>query len=884
MRRICFATGLALTAGSVSGQSFVNWESPHGTPLALTPNGSKLLAVNTADNRLEVFAVTAGGLSHVGSIPVGLDPVSVRAAGNTEAWVVNHVSDSVSIVDLVAFNVVDTIFTGDEPVDVVFAAGRAFVSVSQLNQVRVYDAANPSAPPVVLDIEGEDPRALATDGQTVYAAIFESGNNTAILPQTVVSSAVNPYPGDPNPPPNVGAAFDPPIAAGLPAPPDVSLIVRKDASGVWRDDNGTDWSAAVTWDLRDHDVAIIDAASLSVSYATGLMNANMALGISPGGEIVVVGTDCINEIRFEPNVAGIFVRVLAASFETAGGPDSTVDLNGHLDYSTPTVAQATRDLSIGDPRGIAWRSATRAFITGMGSSNVAVVDGALGRTGLIEVGQGPTGVVYDAAHDRAYVLNKFEGSISVIDAAGLAEETRVPFYDPTPAAITAGRPFLYDTHRTSGLGQASCASCHIDGRMDQVAWDLGDPAGDVKPFNQVCNFGLGGCEDWHPMKGPMATQTLIGIIDTEPFHWRADREGLEAFNPAFEGLLGDDAQLTALEMAQYVAFVATLTPPPNPFRNLNGTLKTSIALPPAPAGVPATGNAVTGQSLFNTGGLDVINCVTCHALPSGTNGQLTSGNLLQETQSIKIPQLRNLYEKTGFDDGSSANNRGFGFIHDGSVDTLFQFLNFSGFQFTGANANANRRHVEAFLMSFATDTHAGVGAQATVPETVGAGDGPALADVLTIGHSGATGLVVKGVVNGEQRGYAWQGGTYRSDRAAETISEAALLALAGAGTELTFTLVPAGSQTRIGIDRDEDGFFDRDELDAGSDPADPESTPDNVVEGDLNGDGSVNVADLLLLLGTWGGCPDPPAPCAGDIDDDGMVGVTDLLIVLGNWS
>ena len=84
------------------------------SPLDLTPDGTRLLAVNTADNRLEVFTV-AGGLSSLGSVPVGLDPVSVRARNDTEAWVVNHVSDSVSVVDLGAMNVVATLYPGDEP-------------------------------------------------------------------------------------------------------------------------------------------------------------------------------------------------------------------------------------------------------------------------------------------------------------------------------------------------------------------------------------------------------------------------------------------------------------------------------------------------------------------------------------------------------------------------------------------------------------------------------------------------------------------------------------------------------------------------------------------------------------------------------------------------
>ncbi|HSH74490.1 MAG TPA: hypothetical protein VLA09_02205, partial [Longimicrobiales bacterium] len=590
--RTAIALAAACVCAAQAGQpSFVNWESPHVSPLDLTPDGSRLLAVNTADNRLEVFEVTPEGLDHLGAVPVGLDPVSVRARTDSEAWVVNHVSDSVSIVDLDAMNAVATIHTDDEPADVVFAGDpeRAFVTVSQRNQLKVYDPADPFAAPIVIDLAGEDPRALATDGQTVYAAIFESGNDTTVLNEQVVSSNLNPYAGDQNPPPNDGDAFDPPIAEGLPAPPEASIILKKDASGVWRDDNGADWSAAVTWDLHDHDVAIIDADTLSVDYATGIMNANMAIAVRPGAGATVVGTDCINEVRFEPNVKGIFVRVMAGLVSGAGDPAQLVDLNSHLDYTTPTVSQSIRDQSVGDPRGIAWTArGDRGYITGMGSNNVVVVDGSLSRIGRIEVGEGPTGVRVDEANDRVYVLNKFEGSISVLDSVGLTEASRVGYFDPTPVEIKEGRPFLYDTHLTSGLGQASCASCHIDGRMDQLAWDLGDPQGEVKPFNQTCNFGFGGCEDWHPMKGPMATQTLIGIVGTEPFHWRADREDLPAFNPAFEALMGDDTQLTGEEMDQFTAFVASLTTPPNPFRDHTGALPASLN----------GGNAQTGFTLF----------------------------------------------------------------------------------------------------------------------------------------------------------------------------------------------------------------------------------------------------------------------------------------------
>jgi hypothetical protein len=89
-------------------------------------------------------------------------------------------------------------------------------------------------------------------------------------------------------------------------------------------------------------------------------------------------------------------------------------------------------------------------------------------------------------------------------------------------------------------------------------------------------------------------------------------------------------------------------------------------------------------------------------------------------------------------------------------------------------------------------------------------------------------VVVKGTINGEQRGAVrLVSGQFRSDRASEALlTDAQVRALAAtAGQELTYTCVPPGNGTRAGVDRDEDDFFDRTELDAGSDPADPGSIP-----------------------------------------------------------
>src|SRR5688572_29404895 len=74
-------------------ETFTAFESGQVRPLALSPDGKLLFAVNTPDNRLEIFRVEGGQLEAAGSVMVGLEPVSAAARSDTEVWVVNHLSD-----------------------------------------------------------------------------------------------------------------------------------------------------------------------------------------------------------------------------------------------------------------------------------------------------------------------------------------------------------------------------------------------------------------------------------------------------------------------------------------------------------------------------------------------------------------------------------------------------------------------------------------------------------------------------------------------------------------------------------------------------------------------------------------------------------------------
>ena len=112
---------------------YVNWENHPVHALDISPDKTKLAVAHTADNRIQLFDISLGYPIRLGHVKVGVDPVSVRFKDNNELWVVNHISDSISIIDFANRRIKSTLQTADEPYDVVFANNKAFVSCSQAN-------------------------------------------------------------------------------------------------------------------------------------------------------------------------------------------------------------------------------------------------------------------------------------------------------------------------------------------------------------------------------------------------------------------------------------------------------------------------------------------------------------------------------------------------------------------------------------------------------------------------------------------------------------------------------------------------------------------------------------------------------------------------------
>jgi YVTN family beta-propeller protein len=914
---LAVATTFAALAGPVppATAGYTNFEVGHVHPVALTPDGTRLLAVNTPDALLEVFAVQPdGSLVPATTVPVGLEPVTVTVRDDGEAWVVNQLSDTVSVVDLATGGVVSTLQVGNEPTDVAFAGGRAFVAVSEEDGVDVFTLSDLGAGPTRVALAGRDIRALAVsnDGQTVYAVPLKSGNRTTVVNANVAHfnddnadgtrlgalglRGLGCLPSKPAfPPLPPGVQRNPLLTDPLDGVPKVGLIVRwNDATSAWEDDAGTSWNDCISYTLADHDLFRIAVSDLAVATVDHLGTSIFDVSVNPGdGTVWLPHTEARNHVRFEPRLSGHVVDNRIAVVDPADGHGSLqIDLNLHVDRdSDPATNQAERLASISQPGQLVWSSdGSVGYLAGFGSRKVFRVNGACASGDCIftaegspparampdavEVGEGPSGVALleSESLQRLYVLNRISHSISIVDPLALTELAEIPLHDPSSQATRDGRRFLYDAIDGSGHGDASCASCHLFGDNDGLAWDLGDPGGSLAGYDEEMDnvrfITLGGSacdplgdpncsihDGFDPQKGPMTTQTLRGML--EPLHWRGDRATMNDFNAAFVSLMGtadvgttgDSAGLSAPDMELFRQFALAIRFPPNPYREVDDTLPCGRRGTPddcerTPHGSLFPGNPAEGEHLFDNGTTDGGGpCVACHTHPFGAAGGQLGGVAPAEPTApaaaalfngvgdqslhhdLKVPHLRNMYEKFGpvladpGDVSMPATQNGYGFGHDGSVPDLFRFFSISVFSLSAADTAQQVRDVATFMFYFPTGTRPAVGRSLTLPPGTPPPPGSSpeeelLATLVGLGDLADGGrhceLTASARHSGRMRRFHLAGGLWLGDLAGEAGRTTTELREEAQGP-ITFLCAPPGSGPRLGGDRDEDLSLDGDD-------------------------------------------------------------------------
>ncbi len=745
--------GAILSATAADYESF---EARQRHPLDL--NGSLLLAVNSPRGSLAVFDLVAGVPVFREEIPVGVEPVTVRARTSSEAWVVNEVSDSISVVDLDGGFVRATIATPDEPSDLVFVDDVAVVSCARSNLLRVLDAET-HAEVATVPLMGNYPTSLglSPDGTKLYASFLLSGNRTTTLQPD--RSPEQPEPDN----------------ITLPDPPDTGKIVEAD-------------HPSIPYKVLDHDVAVVDVATWTVdSYRGGAGTVLHHLSVNPiNGDVFVLNSDARNLVAFEPALRGHIVDHRISRFPADGSEAVIQDLNPGFNYQLLPNPPA-RDLALADPSSMVFTGVNEAWVAAFGSDRIArlqLSDGAvLERIDLRLPGEtsrrmrGPRGLALDPGHGRLHVLNKISNTLATIVTSTGTVESELPLgaSDPIPTAVKEGRGFLFDS-RLSGNGTMSCATCHIDADRDGIAWDLGDPAGEMV---LATGRNLANHEDtllsrpMHPMKGPMVTQTLRHLDGGAPFHWRGDRATLAHFNVTFDALLGGD-ELAPADFADFEAYLLSLRHHPNPYRQLDDSLPESIR----------GGDPSAGFIAFN---IHNNHCSLCHAGERGSDNNIDDESLTDGRDHLKNPPLQTTYQRFGFDASpGGVNVSGFGMNRDGTGSQLPT----AHFYELDTLTSQDRKDVAAFVLAFGTGTHAAVGQSRTFTNA-NRNNPDLLADLATLelqAELGKIDLVVEGVAGSSPvaRTYDSAQDLYRAGPGS-LLSRSALLQALTTGEALTFT-------------------------------------------------------------------------------------------------
>jgi hypothetical protein len=725
--------------------------------------------------------------------------------------------------------------------------------------------------------------------------------------------------------------------------PEVGLIVRHDGTN-WVDEKGRIWDNQVRFSLPDKDVFLLDANAnppVEIGSRSGVGTVLFNMAVNPqNGKLYVSNTEARNEVRFEgvrapgDTTSSVQGHLHEARITVIDGTSvAPRHLNKHIDYAIRPAPAGTRDNSLATPLDMAISSdGSTLYLAAFGSAKIGVFATAALENDTFTPnvanhidlsGGGPSGVILDEGRGRLYVLTRFDNGLSIVDTATRTETAHLALHNPEPEHIVNGRPFLYDARFTSSNGEASCSSCHVFADFDSLAWDLGDPAGlMLSNPNPDGPLGAGG-SPFHPIKGPMSTQSLRGMDNHGPMHWRGDRTAghsggdpmdengaFREFIVAFEGLLGRDGPIPAEDMQAFADFVLEIRYPPNPNRKLDNSL---------------TSAQQNGSDLyFNVPTVvNFLTCNACHVIDEGAGFFGTSGLMSFEggTQFLKIPHLRNLYQKVGMfgmprnasiipgDDVHMGDQvRGFGFIHDGSVDNLFRFHASPLFTVNGAPFTvAQRRDMEQFMLASPTELAPIVGQQVTLTNANAATVAPRIDLILDRAAAGEADAVVKADIAGAIRGWSRiatgpDTGKFRPDSSTDPIlTDAQLRNLAnGNGQALTYTAVPLGSAVRMGVDRDGDGILDFDDNCPGvanSDQADADgdglgdacdncqahndtatghrdSNGDgfgNLCDADFNNDNIVNSLDLGMFKQKF-----LTTDADGDLNGDGLVNSLDL--------
>jgi YVTN family beta-propeller protein len=252
----------------------------------------------------------------------------------------------------------------------------------------------------------------------------------------------------------------------------------------------------------------------------------------------------------------------------------------------------------------------------------------------IPTGREPTGIAVAPDGRFAYIANRLDDTVSVVDLAKLTVSSTINLGGPKEiTAVRRGERLFYDASYCF-QGQLACATCHPhEGLSDGLTWMLETPK-------------LG--------RDVVENRTLLGIADTSPFKWNGKNRDLATqAGPRAAMFIFRSQGFSPREAQDVQSFIQSLRLPRNPHLGSDRELTDA----------QERGREIFFRTGTNNGSLipPGNRCYFCH--PPSTHytsrvqinvGTATTYDTIKE---FDIPQLESVYMRAPY-------------LHNGEAQTL----------------------------------------------------------------------------------------------------------------------------------------------------------------------------------------------------------------------